>query len=235
MNIVIAGYSTFTWALATQLGGETGRRVYFVVADPEHAMEASLQEGLVAIKGEITDTKVLDQLHLASCHTFVAGSRQDEANVLSALYAKNNGAQHVYARIFEIKLVSVLESLGITPIQTSHMAAASLAVRILKPAVSELVSLTQGQFALEEIRAGEFPDLVGCRLGNLQGEHLHIIAIAQEDNAWLSYDTLVEPDSKLIIIYDKTIQKRLVQELRQVAGQAARRLENKGARISGVP
>jgi hypothetical protein len=108
------------------------------------------------------------------------------------------------------------------------MAAASLTLRILKPAVSELVSLTRGQFGLEEIRAGEFPELVGCRLGNLQGEHLHIIAVAKDGNTWLGYNALVEPESKLIIIYDKGIGKRLVQELHRVAAQAAQRLERAG-------
>jgi trk system potassium uptake protein TrkA len=225
MNIIVAGYSTFTWALATALEGKTQGRLYFVVADADRAMEASLQGDLIAVKGDITDIEILDQLNLAQCHTFVAGSREDEANVLSALYAKNNGARYVYARVFEIKLVPLLESLGIVPIQTSHMAAASLMLRILKPAVSELVSLTQGQFALEEIQAGEFPELVGCRLGNLQGEHLHIIAVAKGGNTRLSYNTLVEPDSKLIIIYDKGIERRLVPELHRVAAQAARRLE----------
>jgi trk system potassium uptake protein TrkA len=225
VNIIVAGYSTFTWALATGLQGKIEGRLYFVVADADRAKEASLQGDIVAVRGDMTDTEILDQLNLAECHTFVAGSREDEANVLSALYAKNNGARHVYARIFEIKLVPLLESLGIVPIQTSHMAAASLMLRILKPAVSELVSLTRGQFALEEIRAGEFPELVGCRLGNLQGEYLHIIAVAKDGKTWLSYNTLVEPDSKLIIIYDKGIGKRLVQELHRVAVQAARRLE----------
>lgn len=176
-----------------------------------------------AIRGDVTDTDVLDQIDLANCYAFVAGLREEEENVLSALYALNRGASKVYARVFETKFVAMLESLGVIPIQTSHTAAASMAISILKPAVADLVSLTQGQFALEEIRAGEFPELVGCKLGNLQGEHLHIIAVARGSDIRLSYNTVVEQDSKLIIVYDESIRRRLRQELRAVAAQAAQR------------
>lgn len=67
----------------------------------------------------------------------------------------------------------------VIPFQISHTAAAFTAIDILKPAVAELVSLTRGQFDLEEILASDFSELMGCRLGNLQEEQLHIIAVAK--------------------------------------------------------
>lgn len=220
MNAVIAGYSAFSWELAELLKRELDGRLYFVLSDPEQAMEASLSEDVIAVEGDLTDTRILDQLDLDHCHTFVAGSRETEANVLSALYAKTKGAQHVYARVFEAKFMPLLESLGIIPIQTSHTAAAFVALRVRKPAVSELVSLPRGRFELDELDVGEFPELVGLRLGNLQGEHLHIIAIAQGGQTHLSYGAVVERDAKLILIYDYTIKRRLRQEIRKVAAQA---------------
>jgi trk system potassium uptake protein TrkA len=222
MNVVIVGYSTFSWELAAQLRGQVDGRLYFVLPDWDQAMEASLQENVIAVSGDITDTAVLDQLDLEHCHTFVAGSREDQANVLCALYAKNMGAHHVYARVFETKFMPLMDSVGITPIQTSHTAAAFMAISILKPSVAELVSLTRGQFNLEEIQAADFPDLVGCRLGNLQGKQLHIIAVANGDDIRLGYNAVIEPGSTLIIIYDHEIRKRLHQELRKVADYAQR-------------
>ena len=224
INIVIAGYSTFTWSLASQLKGQIGGRLYFVLPDWDQAMEVSLQGDVIGVRGDITDTDVLDQLDLENCHTFIAGSREEEANVLSALYAKNKGAQNACARVFESKFIALLESVGVTPIQTSHTAAAFTAIDILKPAVSELVSLTRGQFDLEEILASDFPELVGCRLGNLQGEQLHIIAVATGGTSALGYNALVEADSSLIIIYDRQIRRRLRQELRKVASAAVQRM-----------
>ncbi len=224
MNVVVAGYSTFTWELVAQLRGKVDGRLYFVLPDQEQAVEAGLEEKVIAIQGEITDTHVLDQLELEHCHTFIAGSRDDQANVLSALYAHNSGARNVYARVFEAKFMPLLESIGIKPIQTSHTAAAFLAIRILKPSVADLVSLTQGQFDLEEIRAADFDELVGCRLGNLQGEHLHIIAVAKGGETYLSYNATVDRDSRLIIVYDRRIKRRLRQEIRQVAARATRLL-----------
>jgi len=222
-NVVIAGYSDFTWALAARLKDQVAGRLYYVLEDWDQAMEASLQGHVLGVRGVITDTDVLDQLDLADCHAFVAGSEEEEANVLSALYAKDKGAQHVYARVFDAKLNPLLESVGILPIVTSLTAAAFMAISVLKPAVADLVSLTRGQFELEEIRAVDFPELLGCHLGDLQGELLHIVAVAQGDKTWLSYNTLVERDCRLIIIYDRQIRKRLRQEIRRVADHAARK------------
>jgi len=219
-NIVVAGYSRFSLALVGELKGQINGRLYFVTPDFDQAMEASLYEEIVSIKGEITDTTVLDQLNLAECYTFVAGSREDQANVLCALYAKNQGAKHVYARVLETKLSPLLESAGITPIQTSHTAAAFMAISILKPSVAELVSLTHGQFDLEEIDAGSIPALTDCRLGNLQGKQLHIIAVAKDGNIQLGYNARIEPESKIIIIFDHSIKGQLQQELRKVAEYA---------------
>jgi len=223
INVVVAGYSTFSWQLVEQLKDQISGRLYYLVPDQELALQASLQDNVVAVRGEMSNTDVLDQLDLAHCHTFVAGAREDQANVLCALYAQNKGAQNVYARIFEIKFAPLLESVGVTPLQTSHTAAASMALSILKPAVAELVDLTHGQFELEEIRADEYVELVGCRLGNLQAENLHIIAVAQREKIFLSYNTPVETGSRLIIMYDRQIKKKLRQELRRVAAQAAQR------------
>jgi len=224
-NIVVAGYSRFSLALVEQLKGQIKGRLYFVTPDWDQAMEASLQEDVIAIRGEITDTTVLDQLNLKECHTFVAGSREDQANVLCALYAKNQGAQRVYARVLETKLSPLLESVGITPIQTSHTAASFMAISILKPSVAELVSLTRGQFDLEEVDAASVPSLAGCQLGNLQGKQLHIIAVAKDGDIELGYNAKIEPDSKLIIIFNHEIKGRLQQELRKVA-EYARNVHN---------
>jgi Trk K+ transport system NAD-binding subunit len=99
-----------------------------------------------------------------------------------------------------------------------------MAINLLKPAVADLVSLTRGQFDLEEIEVADFPELLGCRLGNLQGEELHIIAVAKGGDISLGYNTPVEPGSKLIIIYNHQIKRRLRQEVHKVAVQAAQRL-----------
>jgi Trk K+ transport system NAD-binding subunit len=220
INVVIAGYSTFSWELAAQLKGQIGGRLYYVLPDWDQAMEASLHGNVIGVRGDITDPDVLDQLDLPTCHTFIAASRAEEANVLSALYARNKGARNACARVFETNFIPLLESVGVTPIQTSHTAAAFTAIGILKPAVADLVSLARGQFELEEILAADFSELVGCRLGNLQGEQLHIIAIATGGQTMLGYNTMVEASSKLIIIYDRRIQRRLRQELRKVASEA---------------
>jgi trk system potassium uptake protein TrkA len=218
-NIVVAGLSTFTRSLVDRLADRVEGRVYFVVPDGDEAMEMSLTGTVIAVQGDITDTAVLDQLDLDRCDAFIAGSRDGEANVLAALYAKQQGVQRVYARIFEAKLTSMLSSLGVAALQTSHTAAAFTALGLLKPLVAELVAISpeKGRFQLEEIPVSSYPELVGARLGDLKGEHLHVIAVAQEGDIRLSSTTVVKPEATLIIIYDSEILKHLRPALRRIA------------------
>ena len=231
-NIVIAGHSSFSWALVAQLAPIIRGRVYFVLPDHDQATEASLEANVIAVHGQVTDTEVLDQLDLTHCSAFIASSREDEPNILAALYAKQHGAQRSFARLFNAEFMPLVSSLGVTPLQTSHTAAAYTALSLLKPSVSELVQLSSagGRFVLEEIEAADYPELVGCRLGDLHAEHLHIIAVAQGGGVHLGYATVVDRDATLIVMCDRQIMSRLPQEMREVAAHAAQQ----PARGSGV-
>lgn len=225
-NIVVAGHSSFSWALVEELAPAIRGRLYFVLPDHDQATEASLEANVVAVHGQATDTDVLDQLDLAHCSAFIAATREDEPNILAALYAKQRGAERAFARVFHAEFMPLVSSLGVTPLQTSHTAAAFTALSLLKPSVSELVQLssTGGRFVLAEIEVADYPELVGCRLGNLQSEHLHIIAVAQEGDVHLGYTTVVARDAKLIVIHNREIGSRLSQEMRKVAAQATKHL-----------
>lgn len=216
INIVVAGDSSFSWYLVNELKNEVTGRLYFVLEDKEQAIEASLLENVIAITGDITDTDVLDQLDLAECHTVVIGSKEERANIMAALYAKNEGAQNVYARVFEEKVSNLLKSLGVTPIITASTAASFSAVNILQPSVARIVNLTEDNFSMVEIEADQYADLIGHRLGNLHSEHLHVIAIQNNHNIFLGYNHKVEVGSKLIAIYDKQIKGKIHQEIRQI-------------------
>ena len=216
INVVVAGHSSFAWGLVEQLRTEVMGRLYFVLPERDQAMEASLLDDVIAIHGEITDTAVLDQLNLETCHTFIAGSRGQEANVLSALYARNSGAQAAYARVFDTKFMPLLDAVGVIPIQTSHMAAARMKVRALKPAVAELVQPTHGPFVLDEIRVSQYPELVGCQLGQLHSKELHVVAVAHGDDVQINYETVIEADAVLVVIYNRQVTRNLAQALRRV-------------------
>ncbi|MCD4673198.1 MAG: NAD-binding protein [Anaerolineaceae bacterium] len=216
INIVVAGDSSFSWYLVNELKNEVTGRLYFVLEDKEQAIEASLLENVIAITGDITDTDVLDQLDLAECHTVVIGSKEERANIMAALYAKNEGAQNVYARVFEEKVSNLLKSLGVTPIITASTAASFSAVNSLQPSVARIVNLTEDNFSMVEIEADQYADLIGHRLGNLHSEHLHVIAIQNNHNIFLGYNHKVEVGSKLIAIYDKQIKGKIHQEIRQI-------------------
>jgi len=228
-DIIVAGYSSFSWALISALDRTWRGRVYYILPDREQAVQASLRRNVVAIDGEITNVEVLGELDFDACAVFIAGSRRDEDNVMAALYAHHKGVPKVYARIFEARLIPLVSSLGVTPLQTSHVAAAFVTLRLLKPAVAQLVALSpEGRFGMTEVRASDYPELVGCRLGNLHADRLHIVAVARDENISLGFNTVIKADSKLIVIYDRQIEADLRTELRKVAQQAAQYFRQDG-------
>ena len=118
-NVIVAGHSSFSWAVLRSLATNVTGKVFFVLPDHDQATEASLEPNVVAVHGRITDTVILDGLDLARCAAFIASSREDEANIMAALYAKQKGVERAYARVFQPELMPLVSSLGVTPLQTS--------------------------------------------------------------------------------------------------------------------
>lgn len=228
-DIIIAGYSSFSWALVSELDHAWRGRVYYVLPDRDQAVQASLRDNVTAIEGEITNVEVLGSLDFDTCAVFVAGGRKDEDNVMAALYAYHQCVPKVYARVFEPRLIPLVSSLGVIPLQTSHVAAAFITLRLLKPAVAQLVALSsEGRFGLVEVHASDYPELVGCRLGNLHADQLHIVAVAHGEDISLGYNTVITADSRLIVIYDRHVEQNLRAKLREVAQQAAKYFRQAG-------
>jgi hypothetical protein len=51
----------------------------------------------------------------------------------------------------------------------------------------------------------------------MHGKQFHVIGVAKNGSIELSYDTEIEADSKLIIIFDHKIKGQLQQRLRRTA------------------
>jgi hypothetical protein len=51
----------------------------------------------------------------------------------------------------------------------------------------------------------------------LQGQQLHIVAVAQDGRAWLSSDIRITSQARLLVIYDRHIEWGLSQALKRLA------------------
>lgn len=210
-SVVIAGDSTFSWELVKQIHDQVTGKLYFVLEDHDLAIEASALENVIAVSGDLTNVELLEELPLDTCDIFVAGSKEERSNVLSAMYAKNAGSKRVFARIFSPKLENLLKSIGIEAILTSYTSAAYTAVNLLQPNVAELVDLTGGQFDLVEILVRDVPDLDKCRLGDLEGKEFNVVAIKNQDGITIDSDAIIHIDDTLIVIYNRSNRKRFEQ------------------------
>jgi len=218
-TVVVAGDSTFSWELVKQIHDQVTGKLYFVLEDRELAIEASALEKVIAVSGDLTDVELLEELPLDSCEIFVAGSKEERNNVLSAMYAKNAGSKRVFARIFSPKLENLLHSIGIEAILTSYTSAAYTAVNILQPNVAELVDLTGGQFDLIETLVAHVPELVQCRLGDLQGKEFNVVAIKSKAGITVDSNAIIHLEDTLIVIYNRSNRSRIEQILKNAVKQ----------------
>ncbi len=125
----MAGDSSFSWYLVNELKDEVTGRLYFVLEDKEQAIEASLLENVIAITGDITDTKSWTSWTWQSA-TPSSWVPRKSAPTSWPPYMPKKKRPHVYARVFEEKVSNLLESLGVTPIITAATAASFSAVDI---------------------------------------------------------------------------------------------------------
>ena len=95
-KVIIAGGTHLGGMLASMLT-TADIRVSIVEPDPIKAERTADTVGALIIQGESTDISVLEEAGIQHCDAFIAANRDDEANLLGCIVAKNHGAKEVMA------------------------------------------------------------------------------------------------------------------------------------------
>lgn len=236
MYIIIIGGSLLAFELSRKLVGKDNN-VTVVVKGKDEAIAANEVSGLVVVNGNPLDAEILDDLNLSECDVFIAATEKEEVNILSALYAKNAGISKIFVKTKNPESEKILKKLSIDVVNPEDYAAASVELKILRPTVSELVSVGIGQFDIIERRADRFSQLVGMRVSQVRGAFFSTIAIYTRGRYVFHGETLIEQNSILIIILtsgkDKELDKILKTMKNPVLNQVGAGLSFKDKMLIG--
>ncbi|MFH1234355.1 MAG: NAD-binding protein [Candidatus Diapherotrites archaeon] len=213
MYIIIAGHSPFAEELARlSLAKSTGNRVVLLVRDKDEALRIGSElDSAIVVNGDATEPETFDDLNLNKCDIFVAATDSDKANVLSGIYAKNEGAKKIFVKIAEHEANPILKKLGFVPISPDLFAARSVELMLTRPAVNELVSIGIGQFDMVEVKAKD-TKLAGLNLGGAEGNHFNAIATYCEGKYDFANDRKITPEDTVILLIESGKEKEAEKE-----------------------
>jgi len=108
-RVIIAGAGNIGFRLAKSLE-ETGFRVKLIERDPVRADRVSaLLEDTMVLKGDAADEEMLREENIDSTELFCALTNDDEANILSAMLAKELGAHRTMAIVNRAAYIDLIQ------------------------------------------------------------------------------------------------------------------------------
>jgi trk system potassium uptake protein TrkA len=103
------------------------------------------------LEGEITDADLLADEQVGSFDAVIALTGEDDANVLSCLYAKSAGAQETIAVVHRLSLLPLLAEVGIDVALSPRTATANGVMRFVRGGVAAVATFLQGEAEVLEL------------------------------------------------------------------------------------
>ncbi|MDT9587628.1 MAG: Trk system potassium transporter TrkA [Candidatus Arsenophonus melophagi] len=208
-RIMIAGGGHVGAGLAKQI--EKNYNVKLIEHDQERAAElAELLHDTIVLYGNASDQELLEEECIEQTDVFIALTNDDEANIMSAMLAKNMGAKKVMVLIQRSAYVDLLEG-GIIDIAISPQQAtiSALLGHVRKADIINVSSLHKGiAEAIEAIAHGDknTSKVVGRKILEIKLPPGTIIGALVRNNEVIianSYHTIKEDDHIILFITDK--------------------------------
>lgn len=201
MRIVIAGGSRFAVEIVKHLLQRGLNKITLVIEEKEGALRASTEfSEIMVINANPSKPEVLNELGLEKCDVFVSATKDDEANILAALYAKEHNIPRIYVKTTKEDTKMILNKLGMKSIDIYETASNNAALDIAEPLISELVGLGVGILDIRQKSVSNYPKVIGKRLEEVKDKFFNIIAVYQNNRFWLSPETIIRDDANLIMI-----------------------------------
>ncbi len=210
MKIVIAGAGAVGTHLATWLSSES-HDITIIDHDPDCLQSVDQNIDAIAISGEVTDFSILQKSKVEEADLFISVTSVEEANILSAIYAKRLGAKKTIARISQMQYLTDdhilnIRDLGIDElISPESLAAREVRHLINTNAASESIEFENGKINLLGLDIQEDATIVGktmAQIAELSPKRDYIVvAIRREQQTIIPKgDTVVEANDHLFVI-----------------------------------
>ncbi len=214
-HIVISGGGGISYYLARLLEAED---VAPKIIEPDTNRCKFLVERLkrtVVLQGSGTDPELLREENIDTTDAFLALTRDEEDNILSALLAKRSGASEVMALVNKPSYCSLASAIGIDAIVSPNLAAVSAILHFIRK--GKVVSvMTVGEEAAEvlEVVALETSELVGKPLREVDFRDAVIGAVVRGDDVIIpSGDDVIEVGDHVVIFALRSAIPRLERQM----------------------
>lgn len=212
MYIIIAGAGDLGYYLA-QILLEEDHDIVIIEKDEKKCEKIANELDIVLIKGDATETKVLEKAGIKEAEALVALTGQDETNMVISLLAKELGASNVATRIGKVEYDdAVLKKLGIDIVIHPEAAAAGyISELITKPEVLDLAFISRGQAEIMEIKINEKSKVLGKKVGEVETPSgSAIVAIYENSNLIIpEADTEINKGAKVLILAKRDIAEKV--------------------------
>ena len=225
-RIVIAGGGHIGFSRARQL--EKSNQVKIIERDPKRARRISEQlESAIVLEGDAADEELLIEENIDSCDVFAALTNSEEANILSAMLAKQLGAAKVMALINKPSYAELMQSGSIDiAISPQTITIGSLLAHVRRGDVVRVHSLRRGAAeAIEAIIHGDHRSsrVVGKRVEDIslpEGASIGCV-VRGEEVIMAHHDTVVQADDHVVLFI--TDRRHVDQVERLFLGETAGR------------
>ncbi|PTM03748.1 MAG: Trk system potassium transporter TrkA [Bacteroidetes bacterium] len=210
MEIVIAGAGAVGTHLATWLSSES-HDITIIDHDQDTLVNIDSHIDAITLSGEVTDFDVLMRAKVQTADLFISVTSVEEANILSAIYAKKLGAKKTIARISQMQYLTDEDTLNIRELGIDELISPeSLAAREVRHlintnAASESIEFENGKITLLGLDIDKDADIVGksmAEVAKLSPKRDYVVvAIRRENNTIIPKgDTVVEAGDHLFVI-----------------------------------
>ncbi len=218
--------------LATMLSG-SGHDITVVESDPKLLAEVANLADVITVEGDSTTITVLRKAGVRKCDLFIAVNHEENANVVSAMLAKQLGAKKSIARIdnneyLEPNNKEMFIEMGIDYLFYPEKVAASEVINLLgHTSTTEYVDFSGGKLSLVVFRLEPASPLVGRELAGFADDDAPLshrtVAITRAGHTIIprASEHFVEGDTVYIIARQDAV--RAVMEL---SGQTSVEIKN---------
>lgn len=210
-NVMISGSDRITYYLYREL---EKHKMNIKIIEPEKEAAEELADQLseaVILRGDASDHEFLLEEGIAKTDAFVALTKLDEANILSALYARQNNVPKVIAKIDRDNMKRMTGDLGIETAVSPHMVTANHILRYVRALadsessanILSLYKILDGRAEVLEFAAeDDIPELTNVPLKDLPTKKdLLIACIVRGDKAIIpgGGDCILPGDTVLVV------------------------------------
>ena len=162
---------------------------------------ASRLDGVAVVWGSGTDTKLLEEEHVANYDVFAALTHEDEVNLLATLLAKQQGANRVMALVHNPDLERLYLQLGVTATVSPRAVVAEEILALVRPkGVTSVHLLEGGKAEMLEFRAHNGAPVVGPMLKDLKFPRGALItAVLGREVAIPRGDTIIHAGDSVVV------------------------------------